>query len=143
MRRVAALVLTLLLPLVAAVSPTRAALKDDLAEEDMSVMVGPSPWGWNLVGVKKDLYREPQTTLFATAGLGMLFVGVGAAWHPQGRDADGPIVSGALGVLGAEVGASYQWMLNPKDSIHFGLHFGSGWVWDEHLLPIVAWERRL
>lgn len=124
-------------------SPARADLLDDLSKQQMSVIAGPSPWGWNIVGVKKDLHREQQATLFVTAGLGTILVGGGAAWHPNGRDADGPILSAVLGIWGAHLGASYQWKVNPTDFIHFGVHVGSGYVWDEHVLPIVAWEHRL
>jgi len=86
-RGLAAPALPLLLP---AASPARADLREDLHQQDLGVMAGPSPWGWNLVGVKKDLHREPRTTLFATAGLGPIVVGVGAARHPEGRQQPAP-----------------------------------------------------
>jgi len=139
--RRAALALFLLLALVPA--PSWGVTQAELHAQQLSVLVGPSPYGWNLVGVKKDIVREPQSTVFVTAGLGMIFAGVGAAWHPNGRDAEGPFVSGVVGVWGGQLGASYQWMVSASDSIHFGLHLGGGWVWDERILPIVAWERRL
>lgn len=138
----AVLAALLLLPVLA--PKARAAdVAREFAGQQMSVMIGPSPWGWNLVGVKKDLVREKETTLFVTAGLGTILVGGGAAYHPNGRNAEGPIFSAVVGVLGGHLGASYQWMLNTTDSIHFGLHVGAGWAWDHPLMPIVAWERRL
>jgi hypothetical protein len=144
-RRTAVLLLLAALAalLLMAPSPARADLREDLAKQRMSVMAGPSPWGWNIVGVKKDIVREPQTTLFVTAGLGEILVGGGAAYHPLGRNADGPILSAVLGIWGVHAGASYQWKINPVDFIHLGVHVGSGYVWDEHVLPIVAWEHRL
>lgn len=138
----AALLAFLLLALLPA-AEVRADLLEDLSKQRMSVMAGPSPWGWNVVGVKKDIVREPQATLFVTAGLGTILVGGGAAYHPAGRDADGPVLSAVLGIWGAHAGASYQWKVNPTDFIHFGVHVGGGYVWDGHLLPVVAWERRL
>jgi hypothetical protein len=125
------------------VAPARAQFRDEMPDEQMSVIVGPSPWGWNLVGIKVDVMRKPDLTVFATGGLGTILLGGGAAWHPNGRNADGPILSAVIGLVGAHLGASYQWMLNPTDSIHFGLHVGRGWMFDEPLMPILAWERRL
>lgn len=140
--RLAAVLVLLLLPLALA-RPAHADLRQDLSKQQMSVMVGPSPYGWNLVGVKKDLVRERQATVFVTAGVGPILVGGGAAWHPNGRNADGFILSGVVGVWGGHLGASYQWILNPKDSLHFGLHVGSTFAAHEHVLPIVSWEHRL
>jgi len=140
--RLAAALALILLPL-ALVRPAHADLAADLADQQMSVMVGPSPYGWNLIGVRKDIVRDPEATVFVTAGLGTILVGAGAAWHPYGRNADGPILSGVVGVWGGHLGASYQWMLNPTDSIHFGVHVGSVFALHEHVLPIVSWEHRL
>jgi hypothetical protein len=135
----AAALLLALLPATRALAVTQA----ELHAQRLSVMAGPSPYGWNLVGIRKDLYTDKQTDLFITAGLGAILAGAGGAIYTGGPNADGFVASVVLGVLGIEGGFSYQWKVNPTDFIHFGVHVGSNWVWDEHLLPVVAWEHRL
>jgi len=131
----------LLLALVPA--PSWGVTQAELHAQQLSVLVGPSPYGWNLVGVRKDLYTDRQTDLFATAGLGPILVGLGGAVFLNDRSGDSFVVSGVAGLVGIHAGVSYQWKVNPTDFIHFGLHVGS-WYWHhEGVLPIVAWEHRL
>jgi hypothetical protein len=137
-RTLAATALFILLPAASAFAVTQA----ELHAQHLSVMVGPSPYGWNILGIRKDLYSDKQTDVFVTAGVGAIVVGAGAAFYTAGPNADGLVASAVVGVLGIEGGLSYQWKVNPTDFMHFGLHVGSNWVWDEHLLPVVAWERR-
>jgi hypothetical protein len=134
-----ALLAVLALPAADALAVTR----DELHRQNLSVMVGPSPYGWNFVGVRKDLYIDNQTDLFITAGLGTILVGAGAAVYGTGRNVDSFVVSGVFGVAGVHAGVSYQWKVNPADFIHFGLHVGQYFLQYEGVLPIVAWEHRL
>jgi len=138
-RACAAALLLALLPAANALAVTQ----EELHAQHLSVMVGPSPYGWNFVGARKDLYSDQQTDLFVTAGLGTILLGVGGAVYLNDRNADSFVLSAVAGIAGFHGGVSYQWKVNATDFIHVGVHVGSYFLQYNGVLPIVSWEHRL
>jgi len=133
-----ALILALSLPAAA-----RAVTQAELHAQQLTVTAGPSPYGWNLVGIHKDLYTDPHTDVFLTAGVGPILIGAGGAYFVTGHDVDSFVFSAVAGIWAIHAGASYQWKVNPTDFIHFGVHVGSFFTRYDGLAPIIAWEHRL
>jgi hypothetical protein len=107
-----------------------------------SVNFGPNAKNFGLVGVTKDFLLNDHFSLFVTGGLTSPFIGGGAAYYVTSYHKRSFVFSSAIGAVGAQANAAYQWKVGKRGFVTTGVSYGLYALEIDGFVPLISYEIR-